>query len=208
MFADSVIFDLDGTLWDSCRSVAESWSLTLAENYGGLIQPTEADIRDIMGMTASQISVSLFSAYGPQADAVCGDCLKRECDYISRHGGRLYPGVEELFRSLSSSVGAYIVSNCQDGYIQCFLEYTGFGKYIADYECSGFTGLSKADNIRLIARRNALSSPVYVGDTAMDEDSARSAGVSFIHAAYGFGRAAAPDAVIRSPLELLNIIEV
>ena len=38
--------------------------------------------------------------------------------------------------------------------------------------------------------------------------SARSAGLPFVHAAYGFGRAPAPDAVIHSPLELLDIIEV
>ena len=208
MFADSVIFDLDGTLWDSCRSVAESWSLTLAEEYGGLIQPGEADIRGIMGMTASQIAASLFAPYGAQAEAVCGRCLSMECAYISRHGGLLYPGVEELFRSLSQAVGLYIVSNCQDGYIQCFLEYTGFGKYISDFECSGATGLSKGENIRLVAERNGLSSPIYVGDTAMDEDSARSAALPFVHAAYGFGEALAPDAVIHSPLELLDIIEV
>lgn len=208
MFADSVIFDLDGTLWDSCRSVAESWSLTLAEKHGGLMHLSEGDIRGIMGMTAPQIAASLFASYGAQAEAVCLDCLEDECLYISRHGGRLYPGVEELFRALSSSLGLYIVSNCQDGYIQCFLEYTGFGKYISDYECSGVTGLSKGENIRLVARRNGLISPLYVGDTSMDEASARSAGLPFVHAAYGFGRASAPDAVIHSPLELLDIIEV
>ena len=60
----------------------------------------------------------------------------------------------------------------------------------------------------MVARRRGLHSPVYVGDTAMDEESAAEAGVPFIHAAYGFGRAAAPLAVIHSPLELLDIIEV
>ena len=203
-----MIFDLDGTLWDSCRSVAESWALTLAQKYGALIRPTEADIRGIMGMTASQIAGSLFSPYGQQAQAVCRDCLSEECAYIAIHGGQLYPGVEELFKALKSSRGLYIVSNCQDGYIQCFLEYTGFGKYISDFECSGVTGLSKAENIALISRRNALRAPLYVGDTAMDEASAAGAGVPFIHAAYGFGRAEAPLAVIHSPLELLDIIEV
>ena len=208
MYADGVIFDLDGTLWDSCRSVAESWRLTLEEKHRGLIRPTEADIQGIMGMTARQIAHRLFSPYGQQAEAVCLDCLMEECKYIAVHGGRLYPGIAGLFSTLKPSKGLYIVSNCQDGYIQCFLEYTGFGKYISDYECSGVTGLSKAENIRLISRRNALSAPLYVGDTAMDEESAAKAGVPFIHAAYGFGRAAAPLAVIHSPLELLDIVEV
>ncbi len=208
MFADSVIFDLDGTLWDSCRSVAESWSRTLAEDHGGLLQLSEADIQGIMGMTAEQIAAKLFTVYGDQALEICLDCLKKECEYISNHGGKLYPGVGQLFQLLSPTVGLYIVSNCQDGYIQCFGRYTGLERYICDFECSGVTGLSKGENIRLIARRNFLRSPIYVGDTAMDEESARSAGVPFIHAAYGFGQALAPDAVIHNPLELLDIIEV
>lgn len=208
MFADSVIFDLDGTLWDSCRTVAESWCSTLAEYHGGLVQPTEADIQGIMGMTASQIAAGLFAPYGELASAVCDDCLRRECEYIARRGGRLYPGVERLFRSLSPAVGLYIVSNCQDGYIQAFTSFTGLGRYISDFECSGITGLSKGENIRLVARRNGLHSPIYVGDTLTDEEGARSAGLPFVHAAYGFGHASAPDAVIRSPLELLEIIEV
>lgn len=204
MLCDGLIFDLDGTLWDSCRSVAASWAETLAKNHGALYMPTEEDVRSIMGMTVDQIAGKLFSAYGEQALAVCKDCIDHEYAYIAVHGGRLYPGVEELFRALEGACGLYIVSNCQQGYIECFLDYTGLGKYIRDYECSGNTGLSKAENIRLVARRNGLLHPVYVGDTRMDQASAAAAGLPFIHAAYGFGSAEKPDGVIYAPLELLD----
>ena len=160
-------------------------------------------------LTVRNIAVELQSSTQPiYSEFQNLDCLKKECEYISNHGGKLYPGVGQLFQLLSPTVGLYIVSNCQDGYIQCFGRYTGLERYICDFECSGVTGLSKGENIRLIARRNFLRSPIYVGDTAMDEESARSAGVPFIHAAYGFGQALAPDAVIHNPLELLDIIEV
>ena len=56
--------------------------------------------------------------------------------------------------------------------------------------------MKKAENIRLVVARNGLQHPVYVGDTKGDEEAAHAAGVPFVHAAYGFGRAVQPEAVI------------
>jgi phosphoglycolate phosphatase len=81
----------------------------------------------------------------------------------------------------------YIVSNCQSGYIEAFLEYYGFGHYFEDIECFGNNGFPKGDNIRLVAERNQLDRAVYVGDIQGDYDASCKAGVAFLHAAYGFG---------------------
>ncbi|MDE7279616.1 MAG: HAD hydrolase-like protein, partial [Oscillospiraceae bacterium] len=81
----------------------------------------------------------------------------------------------------------FIVSNCQSGYIETFLEYHKLGKYFADFECPGGTGFAKAENIRIVMERNGLEKAVYVGDTQGDLDASDSAGIPFIHAAYGFG---------------------
>lgn len=207
MKADSIIFDLDGTLWDSCRVVAESWGETLRREYGVTDGPGPREIRSIMGMTAAEIQNTLFSQYGARAEEICLKCIHGENAYIAVHGGDVYPGVEEMLDALSERMPLFIVSNCLDGYIECFLESSGLGARFRDYACEGVTGMPKTGNIALIARRNGLRSPVYVGDTAMDEQSAREAGVPFIHAAYGFGAAKAPDAVIASPAELAALIE-
>lgn len=207
MKADSIIFDLDGTLWDSCRVVAESWGETLRREYGIEDGPGPLQIRSIMGMTAAGITETLFSQYGARAEEICLACIHGENAYIAVHGGDVYAGVKEMLAALSQRLPLFIVSNCLDGYIECFLESSGFAPYFRDYACEGVTGLAKAENIRLIARRNGLMAPVYVGDTAMDEQSARGAGVPFIHAAYGFGAAKAPDAVITAPYELTDLIE-
>ena len=175
MNIDGIIFDLDGTLWDSCRIVAESWGHTLRTKYGAQRVPTAAETRSIMGLTVAQIAERLFSGYGERALEICTDCLREENAYISAHGGGTpYPGLEELFGRLSGRCGLYIVSNCIDGYIQCFLGCTGLGGYIKDFECEGVTGMKKADNIALIARRNGLKRYIYVGDTASDDQSSLS----------------------------------
>ena len=204
---DSIIFDLDGTLWDSCRVVSESWGRTLLEHFGIAGGPDAGQVRGIMGMTAEEIQNTLFSQYGARAREICLACIHGENAYIAKHGGDLYPGVSEMLETLSAKLPLFIVSNCLDGYIECFLESSGLAARFRDWACEGSTGLKKAGNIALIAKRHGLRTPVYVGDTAMDERSAREAGCPFIHAAYGFGESESPDAVIAAPAALPAVIE-
>ena len=98
--------------------------------------------------------------------------------------------------------GLYIVSNCQSGYIEVLLESCGLREYVRDIECYGNTGLPKGDNIRMVVQRNHLERCFYVGDTHMDEEAAGAAGIPFVHAAYGFGRAERPVGTIESLSQL------
>ena len=113
---DGIIFDLDGTLWDSCRSVAESWHLTLTQRFGIKEAPSLSEIQSIMGMTASEIARALFTGIGEDPAYIFEVCGKEECDYLSTHGGIVYPGVEEMLQALSRRHPLFLVSNCQNGY--------------------------------------------------------------------------------------------
>ena len=218
---DGIIFDLDGTLWDSCRSVAESWHLTLTRRFGIKEAPSLSEIQSIMGMTASEIARALFTGIGEDPAYIFEVCGKEECDYLSTHGGIVYPGVEEMLQALSRRHPLFLVSNCQNGYIESFFRFTGFQQYFTDYECEGRSQKPKAENIRDIITRlpqvdlvltegykkgRQLAAPVYIGDTKMDEASAKLAGCPFIHAAYGFGSAKEPLATIKTPLELVRAL--
>ncbi len=204
---DGVIFDLDGTLWDSCSGVAESWNRSLEKHFGQAGQFTPEDVRGIMGLTFREIAETLFIQYGRKAEDVCAMCLKDEPDYLAKGGAQVYDGVGDMLRRMSKETGLFIVSNCQSGYIESFLSFSGLGEYISDIACEGDTGLSKAENIRLICRRNDIHRPVYVGDTVFDQRSAAEAGSAFIHAAYGFGRAEPPAVSIGAPAELPELLE-
>ena len=206
MKIDGIVFDLDGTLWDSTQVVSDSWGETLRRRYGADHWPDRDAVRSIMGMTASQIAETLFSEYGAEAEAVCRACIHGENEYLKDHCGDVYNGVDRMLSILSERFPLFIVSNCLDGYIQCFLKATGFYKYIKDFESEGGSGLPKAGNIRLVCERNSVFHPIYIGDTEMDEKSAAEAGCPFVHVSYGFGRALSPAAVAAHPEDLIDLI--
>jgi len=206
MSIDAVIFDLDGTLWDSTATVAESWNHTLHSVHGVEHSFTAADIAGIMGCTDKEIEEKLFRGFGERANALCRSCMELEPAYVAVHGGSIYEGVETVLRTLGETLPLFIVSNCQCGYVEAFLSYSGYGNYFRDYEYLGRRGLSKRENIRLVMERHGLENCLYVGDTAHDEASAKAAGCGFIHAAYGFGSAVEPLASIKTPMELIGLV--
>ena len=183
-----LIFDMDGTLWDSSANVAASWTEKI--RLLGLDRPeiTKQDIMGVMGLTMDRLAAIIFNDLPEDKRMELLDlCCEYENGYLRSHGGVLYPDLEETLQRLSEKYGLYIVSNCQKGYIEAFLDYYGFWKYFRDIECYGNNLLDKGSNIALLAERNGLRKAWYIGDIQGDYDSAMKAGVGFIHAAYGFG---------------------
>ena len=183
-----LIFDMDGTLWDSAENVAVSWNIAIKES--GMIERvlTTADIQGVMGKTMDKIADALFPELSKEDRMTLLEaCCKLENEYLREHGGVLYPDLEEVWTELSKEYELYIVSNCQAGYIEAFLDHYEFWKYFKDIECYGNNFKQKGDNIRLLADRNGLEAAAYVGDIQGDYDASKAAGVGFIHAAYGFG---------------------
>ncbi len=182
-----IIFDMDGTLWDSSENVAASWTEKL-RMLGYDMTVTKEDVMSVMGLTMDRIADIIFEGKPQKKRMELLDlCCGHENEYLRRNGGELYPDLEKTLSRLKKRYGLYIVSNCQSGYIEAFLEHYGFGGYFSDIECYGNNLLGKGDNIALVMERNALDKAWYVGDIQGDYDSAVKAGAEFIHAAYGFG---------------------
>ena len=182
---------MDGTLWDSAAGVAASWNEVFETEDPGRTPLTKQDIMNVMGLTMKDIADVLFHDLSPERRyALLSKCMDHENEYLLRHGGTLYPALEETLITLSSRFPLFIVSNCQSGYIEAFLSHYGFAQYFTDYGCYGDNSLPKDENIRLVARRNHLDRYFYIGDIQGDYDATVAAGGSFIHAAYGFGKIA------------------
>ncbi|WP_431803760.1 HAD family hydrolase [Halobacillus andaensis] len=111
---DSIIFDLDGTLWDSVDTVASSWKRTIAGNNQVDRTLTREDLESVMGLQMDEISQRLFpDLETAERQQLLEDCCRIENDDIEKEGGVLYDHVEDVLKQLSKKYKLFIVSNCR-----------------------------------------------------------------------------------------------
>lgn len=184
----TLIFDMDGTLWNSTTNIVAAYNEYLEKEKGWKNYFTIARMEQAMGMTIEEIANFLFEKEPEEErlNLIYG-CMAYENEYLSIHGGQLYPDVETTLQTLSKSYDLMIVTNAGVGYVEAMFQAHGLAPYFKDYESYGGTGLDKDQNIRLIIERNHVEKAYYIGDTKKDKELCEKANVPFIYAAYGFG---------------------
>lgn len=203
---DGIIFDIDGTLWDSTPVVVRAYNEIIAAEKYLKYQLTAQDLRNNFGKPMREIGFTLLKGVPKEKNwALMKKILKRQDELLSQEPPQPYPGIINAISELSTRYPLFIVSNCQAGYIERFMNATHTNLYFKAHCCPDDTGMLKAGNIALISREYNLRNPVYIGDTEMDETACLEAGVAFIFASYGFGKSLHHFAEINSPSELLKI---
>lgn len=203
---DGVMFDLDGTLWDSTEAAAKIWS-EVVKKRGLSSHVTASRLKELYGLPLEEIAVQLFPQLSKEeAIDIMEECVVVQCPVLRKEGGILLGKVKETLQELQKQVPLFLVSNCRSGYIEAFLEAHQMEGLFTDYACPGDTGKLKADNIRIVMERNQVKHPIYLGDTQGDQIAAAEANVLFIFARYGFGSASGYEYAIDSVEELLPLL--
>jgi len=192
----ALVFDLDGTLWDSSIQVAESWNLALEKEYPEIrMRFDKAAMEKCMGHTMTEIAAMCFPEKDEEERGKILSVLSDyEISYLMGHPGDLFEGEAETLRGLKAGYDLYIASNCQRGYIEAFFVGTELGDLFCGRICFGDTGLSKDENLKKLIDDEKLGRAVMIGDTEKDRQAAVYAGIPFVHAAYGFGKVSGADA--------------
>jgi len=206
MKIDTILFDLDGTLWEVLdRSYESLKEFTTEYNLKEISRDT---ISKNMGMTMEECAQNYFPDIDKEkAKEYLNKAVALNIKRLQEYGGNIYEGLEETLKKLKRNYKLGIVSNCDDGYIEAFLTTSQLGRYFDDYLAAAKLQISKSDAIKEIIKRNNIKKAIYVGDTIKDKEASKEAKLEFIHAKYGFDKKLKHKYQIEKISELPNLLK-
>ena len=186
---ESLIFDIDGTLWDSRALVAEGYNIQLKKEGLAHLCVTAEDLKPLFGKVMTEIADIILATIPEETRYdLMVRCMDTENRYLEENECRIgYPGVKETIEVLSKKYRLFIVSNSQCGYPELCMEKLGLTSFIEGHMCFGDTGTSKGKTIRTLMDKHKITSCAYIGDTQGDYEATVEAEVPFIWCTYGFG---------------------
>jgi phosphoglycolate phosphatase len=210
-----IVFDLDGTLIDSRRDIAESAN-ALLEACGATPLP-EDRVGRMVGDGAAVLVARAFAAAGIAAPA---DALER---FVAIYGERLlrhtrpYPRIPEVLAQLARRATLALLTNKPRAATEQILEGLDLARYFGTAIVAGDgTFPRKPDPSGLLhllgAARVSKTATVLVGDSTIDWRTAQAASTAICLARYGFGfEGISPadlgpaDRLVNAPAELLSL---
>lgn len=204
---ESLIFDIDGTLWDSRALVAEGYNIQLNKEGLSRYCITAETLKPLFGRVMTEIADVIFADF-PEKEryALMARCMETENRHLHENPCHIgYPGVRETMEELAKTHRLFIVSNSQQGYPELCISKLGLTGCITGHLCFGDTGTSKGKTIRTLMEKYNITSCAYIGDTQGDYEATVEAGVPFLWASYGFGTPAGYAGKIDSFEDLLKL---
>ena len=180
-----LIFDLDGTLWETIDTTLEAANI-VADKYN-LKTVTKQTVEKGMGLSSIQNTVN----YMPEVDTntalkYIAEICEVNFELIKQKGAHVYDGVDEVIKKLSQKYKLGIITNNYDEYVEAFFNVSGLKSYFTDYIGAASYKITKGEAIKkMVEKYNELNN-YYIGDIKNDMIATMEAGISFVHARYGF----------------------
>ena len=213
------VFDLDGTLIDSRRDLSDSANALLA-HYGAAPLGEDA-IAGMVGCGAGVLVKRVIAAAGVNASV--DDALDR---FLALYDERLtshtrpYEGVPRMLEEISAAdVALALLTNKPRDQTLKILEAFDLARHF-QWIVGGdgpWPRKPAPDAVRFLMEQAASDSPgtILIGDSRVDLQTSRNAGVRLCLARYGFGYADLPagdlrgdEAIVDRPAEITEVLDV
>ena len=211
----TAIFDLDGTLLDTLQDLADSTNYALALHH--LPARTVEEVRRFVG---NGVGLLIHRAVPEGTDEALEHQVLADfrAHYLvnMEHKTAPYPGVLELLDRLrAAGIRTAVVSNKFDGAVKGLCQaYFGDRVEVAIGESQGVARKPAPDTVfaALADLEASAARAVYVGDSDVDIDTARNAGMDCLSVSWGFRDrefllAHGASRIVDSPAELLRALE-
>ena len=206
-----IVFDLDGTLIDSSKDLALSMNAML-EHFGR--PPLDPEV--IYSYVGNGAPVLVHRALGPDgSEELLQQALQFFLKFYRAHSlehTELYPGVRAMIENLAAAGHRQAILTNKPVRISFdIVGALGLQKYFMRVYGGDSFLAKKPDPIGIVALRNeagaSADQTLMVGDSGVDVQTARNAGIRSCGVAWGFQPRAfdtdPPDLLIREPRELL-----
>lgn len=193
-----IVFDLDGTLVDSRRDLAESANALLSSYSSAPLGV--AEISDMVGEGARVLVERVLAArqLGHPLDEALGRFLELYEERVAEHT-RPYPGVLEMLGVLRQKVPLAVLTNKPSRHTHLLLDALELSRFFLAVQGFDGTWPRKPDPtalLRLVALAGTTPArTMMVGDSPVDAETARKAGTQFCALHYGIGKFS-PDVVL------------
>ena len=203
---EMLIFDIDGTLWDTAEVTLEGSNM-IADIYPEVRKVDLAIIMSHMGLSLEEIAkIRMPDIPLSQALKYLDLQIIKIRELINEKGANIYDGVIEVIKKLSEKYKLGIITNNLDEYAELFIKKANLKNYFLDYMGASSYQISKDEAIKRMLKRNNIKKACYIGDTKKDMLASEKANVNFIYAKYGFGKDFEHNVYINDIKDLLKIL--
>lgn len=189
MLKTNLIFDLDGTIIDSRRSIQRAFAYVF--NEAGIVN--KDFIEDIkIGPSLDQIIKNLCPDSSSNSFPQIKDLFVKTYDEMYCTNCDLYEDAGEVLHQLSKKSDLHIVTNKRSTPTEKILEHFGIRQLFTsvtacDSRGGGFVTKSESLNHMIECHRIDKRTCCYLGDTEGDAAACLESGIEFFFAAWGYG---------------------
>ncbi|MBQ2729412.1 MAG: HAD family hydrolase [Clostridia bacterium] len=209
---DSVIFDLDGTLLDTLEDLCDSTNFALSAH--NMPRRTLSEVRSFLGNGIRNL-IRTSCPEGTDEEEIDRVLVTFRDHYKNniRNKTKPYDGVISLLEKLKSeNVPTAVVSNKVDVAVKMLVScFFGSLVDVAVGELEGVKRKPAPDTVRIAMEKLCVTNPVYVGDSEVDVQTAKNAGLDGVFVTWGFRsedilRGAGAEVLVHDADELWEVI--